>query len=92
MATHRDGLSKRQQTLATLFPGRSKPAPRPKQLSLGGVDPSGFARVSRCPGCGAHLADATCGACEAFLCTGCDHWTTANGGDGRRCYRCLTHG
>jgi len=88
---HRDGLSKRQQTLATLFPGRTKTV-RPQQLSLGGIDPSGFARVSRCPGCGASLADTTCEVCEAFLCVGCDHWTTGNGGDGARCFRCLvTH-
>jgi len=84
---HRDGLSKRQQTLASLFPGRAK-ASRPKQLSLG-IDPSGFARVSRCPGCAAELAENVCRVCDAFLCQRCDVWTTGNGGDGAHCFRCL---
>ena len=92
MPIHRDGLSRRQKTIASLFPGRGKPAPRAQQLSLG-VDPSGFARVSRCPGCSAELAGNVCAACYAFLCVRCDHWTTGNGGDGQRCYLCLTtHG
>jgi hypothetical protein len=92
-ARHKDGLSRRQRALADLFPDRAKglsPAIRPPaQLSLG-VDPSGYLRVKRCPGCAAGLVGNACKGCDAFLCVHCDRWTSGNGGDGSRCYLCLS--
>jgi hypothetical protein len=77
-----NGLSKRQQTMAALFPRRA----RAHQLGLG----PDFSRPAwRCPGCGHELSEQRgCDECGAFACTSCDTITTANGGDGSTCYGC----
>lgn len=84
----RSGLSRRQETFATLFPARSKLYPQPPhQLGFG----EGFAtRATRCVSCGDDLRGRhTCSACGAFTCKQCDVLTSFNGGNGERCYRCL---
>jgi hypothetical protein len=84
----KDGLSRRQQTISTLFPQRARRPPRPHQLGLGA---DFVRRPSRCVGCGHELAELEldCSCCGAFLCTECDTMTTSNGGDGRTCYGCM---
>jgi hypothetical protein len=74
----------KHRTVGDLF---GPPRQRAHQLGLG----QGFARKpTRCTSCGHELGEARdCIVCGAFTCAGCDTLTTANGGNGTRCYRCL---
>jgi hypothetical protein len=82
-------LSKRQQTMQTLFPRRPKALARPQQLTLAGIHGEGWLRIGRCPSCANELEGSPiCEECDGFTCVRCDGWTSANGGDGTLCARC----
>lgn len=81
----RDKPSKRQQTMKTLFPQRMREG---AQLALG-FGAGGHQHVLRCAFCQGLMHGRTCAACRTFVCTGCQSWTTGNGGNGVSCYACM---
>ena len=82
---HRDGLSKRQKTMQTLYPQRHRDG---AQLALG-YGAHGHQHIARCPYCNGLMQGRKCVACLTFVCTQCQAWTSGNGGNGNSCYACL---